>query len=161
MRRGLGSNGNRGERGSELVEFALIALFFFSTVFLAFNFFFYVFAKAAVQHAVREGVRYAITGKTLNPQTGQDASIKQVVQDAAFGLLDSDSDKILVEYYAASGSGATALNDPGNIVVVSVVSYSPPSIAPVMGFSFPIQFTARAVDKVEPFPGQPPPRTLP
>jgi len=145
-----------------VIEFAMVAIFFMSLIFVSFNFFFWTFAKAALHSAVREGVRYAITGRTA-PQLGQDDSIRQVVKDNAFGLLDSASaaETITVEYYAADGSGLTPSNEAGSFVVVSVVNYEPVEIAPLIGFQYPVRLNVRAVDKVEPFPGLPPPRTLP
>jgi Flp pilus assembly protein TadG len=149
-------------RGSTVIEFALVALFFLSLIFASFNFFFWTFAKAALHSAVREGTRYAITGKTVS-QMGQDDSIRKVVKDNAFGLLNSASAAatIRVDYYAVDGSGVTPSNQAGNFVVVSVVNYEPVAIAPVLGFQYPIRLSVRAVDKLEPFPGLPPPRTLP
>jgi Flp pilus assembly protein TadG len=158
----VGPRGGRcGSSGSAVVEFALIALFFLSIIFLSFNFFFWMFAKAALHSAVREGARYAITGRT-SPLLGQDDSIRQVVKDNAFGLLNSASaaGTITVQYFAADGSGSTASNAAGSIVVISVSNYTPDTIAPLFGFQYPIRISVRAVDKVEPFPGSPPPRTL-
>ena len=152
--------GRRRSSGSALVEFALVALFFLSTIFLSFNFFFWMFAKAALHSAVREGARYAITGRT-SPLLGQDDSIRQVVKDNAFGLLSSGSTPITIEYFASDGSGSTTSNAAGGIVVVSVLNYTPATIAPLFGYKYPIGINVRAVDKVEPFPGTPPPRTLP
>jgi len=76
-------------------------------------------------------------------------------------LNSSPDGTISVEYFAADGSGSTQANDAGNIVVVSVQGYSPATIAPVFGVRFPVSITVRAVDKVEPFSGVPPARTLP
>jgi Flp pilus assembly protein TadG len=157
---GMSSGGTR-RRGQALLEFALIALLFLSLVFVSLNFFFWTFAKAAVHSAVREGARYAITGRT-NPLLGQDASIRQVVRNNAFGLLNSAPDSsITVEYFAADGSGATSSNAAGNIVVVSVVNYTPNAIAPLLGFQNSIHLSVRAVDKVEPYGGVAPARTSP
>jgi Flp pilus assembly protein TadG len=154
--------GFRSRRGSSVLEFALVSVLFLSIVFVTFNFFFWVYAKAALHNAVREGVRYAITGRT-KPSMGQDNAIKSVVADNAFGLLSSPSDaaKISVDYYSADGSGTSADNSAGNIVMISVRGYTPPTIAPVFGFSLPIRLTVRAIDKVEPFPGAPARRVLP
>lgn len=147
-----------GVRGSTLVEFALVALFFFLTAFTIFTFSFFVFTKAALGNAVREGARYGITGQTA-PSMGQDASIQQVVMDNALGLLNGQSGLITIQYYAADGSGATTSNAAGNILVVSVNNY--PLIPLAQVWSSPLSVSVSAVEKVEPFPGAPPPRTLP
>ena len=47
-----------------------------------------IFVKNTVQFAVCQGVRYAVTSRTL-PGMGQDASIKAVVQGYTLGFLDS------------------------------------------------------------------------
>jgi Flp pilus assembly protein TadG len=143
------------------VEFAIVSLLFLFTSFTIFNFSFWVFLKTALRQAVREGSRYAITGQTGS--SGQDAAIKQRVKDNAFHLLDSPADaaRIRVEYYAADGSGLTGSNAAGNIVVVSVENYPAFPIAPMFWNAMNINMTVRSVDKVEPFPGAPPARTLP
>ena len=144
-----------------MVEFALTALLFLTIIFASFNFFYWTFAKAALHSAVREGARYAITGQTT-PPFGQDDSIRQVVKANAFGLLNSaPASAITVEYSAADGSGPTGSNAAGTIVVVSVLNFTPDAIAPLFGFQYPISLSVRAVDKVEPFPGAAPARTLP
>jgi Flp pilus assembly protein TadG len=138
------------------VEFALVALLFLSIVFLSFNFFFWMFAKAALHNAVREGARYAITGQTTGPH--QDESIRQVVRDNAFGLL-KPADSITVAYFAADGS-STSSNAAGNVIVVSVPNYTPAKIAsPLLSLfmsQLPSGMSVSAVDKVEPFSGAPP-----
>ena len=141
-------------KGAASVEFALVALMFLSIVFVSFNFFFWTFAKAALHHAVREGARYAITGRTTGGS--QDASIRQVVRDNAFGLL-TPANSITVDYYAPDGTFTTS-NAAGNVVVVSVLNYTPTTIAPLFGVQVPGGMTIRAVDKVEPYPGAPPTR---
>ena len=98
-----------------------------------------MFRWCTLQNAVREGCRYAITFQT---QTGfgQDASVEQIVQTYAFGMVTtSDSPQhIFVNYYAptnlttpiAFGSGG---NVPGNVVEVSVQNISWAWLAPLSG----------------------------
>jgi Flp pilus assembly protein TadG len=135
-----------------MVEFALVAVMFLSLVCVSFNFFFWTFAKAALHNAVREGARYAIIGQTSG-SSGQDAAIRQVVRNNSFGLLSS-TDTITLAYFATDGSSTTS-NEAGNIVVISVLNYTPATIAPLFGFSYPIHISVSAVDKVEPFSGAP------
>ena len=70
-------------KGQAIIEFALCFLIFISLILVTFNVCFWIFAKAATRHAVRGGVRFAITGRTLNDPLGnplgQDSVIKQVV----------------------------------------------------------------------------------
>jgi Flp pilus assembly protein TadG len=147
-----------------MVEFALTALLFLTIIFASFNFFYWTFAKAALHSAVREGVRYAITGQSSSPH-GQDDSIRQVVMSNAFGLLNSaPAGTITVQYFAAADGSSTPNNAAGSIVMVSVLNYTPPVLSsflgPLVGLPTP-RISVTAVDKVEPFTGGSPPRTLP
>jgi len=54
-----------------------------------------VFSKAALQHAVREGTRYAVTYRTMTG-VGQDASIKSVVQQNSLGMLNGSGGASLI-----------------------------------------------------------------
>lgn len=150
-----------GRRGSSMVEFAFVLLPFLAFVFGFFSISFWMFAKASLHHATREGVRFAITAKTL-PGLAHDASIRQVVRDNSFGLLSDPAlaDQIVIEYFAADGTGATQGNGAGNIVKVSVRNYEAPLLVAPMLFSLPSSVTLNvsSVDKMEPFPGAPPAR---
>lgn len=130
-------------------------------VFLAIiDFGFAIFLKSTFQHAVREGVRYAITGQTLSGQ-GQDASIKSVVQKNAVGFLNGASGAayINIQYYDPITLAATTSNQGGNIVEVSVQNYPWNWIAPITRDSAALSITAKSSDRMEPFPGGvPPPR---
>jgi len=57
----------RGERGQALVEFSLVAIAFFLLVFGIFDMARLFQSWVSVQHAAREGARYAITGQILCP----------------------------------------------------------------------------------------------
>lgn len=149
-------------RGAGLVEFSLVFLLFVSFVFGFFSLSFWLFTKAALHHAAREGVRFAITAKTL-PGLAHDDSIKKVVQDNAFGLLSDpgQADAIVIEYFAADGTGATSTNGAGNIVKVSIRNYQAPLLVSPILLALPgsVTLNVSSVDKMEPFPGQPPARS--
>lgn len=149
-------------RGAGLVEFALICLVFFGFILGFFSISFWLLAKGALHHAAREGVRFAITAKTL-PGLAHDESIKQVVRDNAFGLLSAQgqTDAVIIEYFGADGSGATAVNGAGNIVRVSIRNYTAPRLVSAILFFLPdsITLNVSSVDKMEPYPGSPPART--
>ena len=149
-------------RGAGLVEFALVFLIFFSFVLGFFSISFWLFAKGALHHAAREGVRFAITAKTL-PGLAHDASIQQVVRDNAFGLLSApgQTDAVIVEYFSADGSGPTAVNGAGNIVRVSIRNYMAPRLVSAILFFLPdsITLNVSSVDKMEPYPASPPARS--
>ena len=144
-------------RGAAMVEFSLVFLLFLSWILGTFTFCFWLFTQAILQNAVREGVRYAVTGRTQTG-LGQDDSIKGVVKANALGFLNdpANDEKIIIEYYAADGS-ATAANDPGNLVMVAVEGYPIDSVVqnPLFALGNPITLTVRVVDKMEPFPVTP------
>jgi Flp pilus assembly protein TadG len=150
---------DNARQGNAIVEFALVFVLFMAIIFAAFDFSYAIFVKATLHHAVREGVRFAISGRTL-PGQAHDASIKQVVKNNALGLLNAaDKDELIkVNYYLADGFGATSNNAAGNIVVVSVEAYQVMPVGPLLRAANPIMLTVSALDKMEPFPGSAPPR---
>lgn len=58
---------NRGERGQALVEFALVSIVFFMLFFGIFDTVLMLQSWVTVQHAAREGARYAVTGQITCP----------------------------------------------------------------------------------------------
>ena len=80
-RRGL-----RGQRGSAIVEFTLVALLFFSLVFGLVEFGRALFAYSTIASAAREGVRYATVhgSESKHPATADD--ISAYVRTKAVGL---------------------------------------------------------------------------
>lgn len=111
----------------------------FALIFAFIDFGLFLFRWSTIQNAVREGCRYAITFQTSG-NLGQDASIKQVVQQNSMGVLATadTQGQINVNYYAPnnlntpipSGSGG---NVPGNLVEVSVQGISWAQLAPLSG----------------------------
>jgi len=54
---------NRNEKGSSALEFALVAVLFFTVLFSIFEYAIMSYINLTMQHAVREGTRYAVTGR--------------------------------------------------------------------------------------------------
>jgi Flp pilus assembly protein TadG len=159
------SGGKRRRRGSAYIEFSLVFILFLAILLAFFDFGFMIFARATLQHSVRAGVRYAILATSFDGM-GHDDSIKSVVQKNALGLLSSEENlaKVNIEYFLPDcvGDGcSTVTNGASNIVVISVQDYSITPVGPFMRLSDPMVITVAAVDKMEPFPGQPPLRELP
>ena len=73
-------------RGSAALEAALVFLPLIAILFALMDFSVAIFVKNVLFHAVREGVRYAVTQQT--GAGGQDAAIKAVVQTNAMGFLN-------------------------------------------------------------------------
>ena len=148
-----------GRRGQSMVEFALTFLLFLSMVLGFGQMGLTLWIKTTLHHAVREGVRYAITGATKGG-LGHDASIRQRVMIASGGLIDSavaDS-LITIEYFDQSGA-ATADNAGGNTIVLSVKEFPIPWLvaAPISPVGDGLNVTVSAVDRLENF-RTPPPR---
>jgi len=143
-----------GQRGSQAVELALTMVPILAIMFLLIDLCLAIFLKATFQQAVREGVRYAVTGRT-ETDLGQDASIRSVVQHFALGFIrpvDAD-ETIKIRYFRPdtlvekTGVGSNA---GGNIVEVAMEGFSWRPIAALMKSGLPVGIGARSSDLVEP-----------
>jgi len=159
MKRRYWSNRRKGCRGAEVIEVALIIVPLFGMIFLTLDLSMAVFLRSTFQHAVREGVRYGITGAN---DTGpcQDDSIKAIVKQRALGFLNSttNAQKIHVRF-TSPVTGSQSDNAPGNIIQVSVEGYQFTPLAPFQRPGKPYMW-ARAYDVMEPYPGGHPCRTV-
>ncbi len=151
------------QRGNTIVESALILLPMFAMLFAIIDFSVALFMKNTIQYAVRQGVRYAVTGQTLSGM-GQDASIKSVVQQNSMGFLNgtTGASYIAISYYSpktlatVTGVGSNA---GGNIVQISVTGFSWAWMVPLWRSAAPLAITAASSDLVEtPSNGIPPNR---
>ena len=147
--------------GNAMLEGALALPPLFMILFATIDFSMALLMKNTVQSAVREGVRYAVTGQTMDGM-GQDDSIKTVVQNNSLGFLagTSGASKISITYYDPSSFAAvagTGSNAPGNIVQVQVTGLSWAWMVPYGRSSTPLQFTVTSSDIVEPSNGGIPP----
>ena len=141
-------------RGNTFVEAGLVFLPFMALVLGITEFSSALFVRTTMQHAVREGVRYAVTYQ-LKPGMCQDDSIKEVVRQNAQGFLKPADlgSKVVVRYYLPTTLAASAANQPGNIVEISVEGYQYRWIAPLWRTSTPLTIVARATDIMEGLPG--------
>src|SRR5437870_11099901 len=78
--------GPRGQRGSAIVEFTLVALMFFSLVFGLVEFGRALFAYSTIASAAREGVRYATVHGSESKQPATTDDISAYVRTKAVGL---------------------------------------------------------------------------
>jgi Flp pilus assembly protein TadG len=149
------------ERGAELVEFSLVMIPMFGILFLVVDLAWMLFARATLQYAVREGVRYAVTGQTLTGM-GQDNSIRTVVQQNSMGILagSTGASLISISYFDPNNNlSATTSNAGGNVVQVSVAGLTVFPMAPLYRSKSPVSLSAVSSDVVESSPGGiPPPR---
>lgn len=153
----------RADVGNAFIEFALVFLLLLTMIVGMFEFTWVLFLRATFHHAVREGVRAAITGN--DQPSGLDDRIKSVIQDRSFGLLDSAQldAHVSVEFFDPNCAGTTcplSTAEPGSIVRVGINCYSLTPITNLIrkdpqGSALPFALTVSASDKMEPFPGGP------
>jgi len=145
-----------------MVETALIILPMFAIFFAIIDFSLAIFVKSSLQHAVREGVRFAVTYQ-VEPGLCQDDSIKNVVVQQSMGFLSTPEgrEKIHIRYYLPDTLSPTAENMPGNIVEVSVEDFTWGWVAPIWRNNSPLGMLVRSSDRMEGLPGgaSPPCRT--
>ncbi len=144
----------RRRRGLSIVETALAIPIFLLLVFGIVDIGRVLFAHMTLQHAVREGGRFAVTGRS-SPGTGGshprlDSIIQVVVDDSApFRLTTSD---VLI---SSVGGGSGSAGGPGDRVTIAVI-YPVRLLTPLIGAFF--RNGAFVVDvattfRNEPFPG--------
>lgn len=112
------------QKGQSLVESSLTVLPFMLFILCLIDTSITLWVRSTMEHAVREGARYAITYRTESGLR-HDASIKQVVARNSMGML-SPSD-ITIQYYDGNTESANLLrptaantgNSPDNIVVIT------------------------------------------
>ena len=140
-----------------MVEFALSFLLFLAVIFGFSQIAMTVWMKSTLHFAVREGVRFAMTGRTLGA-LGHDASIKEVIRSRSGGVLSqSQADALItIQYFDPSGT-ATAVNAGGNTIVLAVNNYPVPMLTgtALSWVTTPISVSARAVGRQEPYPNPP------
>lgn len=146
-----------GQAGNNVLESALVLLPTLAIIVGIVDVAFGVFTHTTLQHAVREGTRYAVT-YSVKSGMGHDASIKSVVQANAMGFLASDTalQKVYVRYYdpvtfvELTGTGS---NSPGNLVEISVEGLTRNWIAStLLGRLSPMNFNIRSSDRMEGLP---------
>jgi Flp pilus assembly protein TadG len=102
----------RNDRGTTIVEFALVLPIFLLFVLGIFDFGRYFFVDHTLQYATREGMRFALVGRTLTDGNGnpmsREASIIQTIKDNA--SLAVDPSKLSIYIYPVAV--ATGYGDP-------------------------------------------------
>jgi Flp pilus assembly protein TadG len=157
-------------KGSELIEFTLVLLPLLAMLLVTIDTAWSIFAKSTLQRAVRIGVRSGITITRAQSPTGSclTGQVKTIVQQNAMGLLNGSSglSRIKVNYFQPPPANSTAAatdvstqtngNAPGNIMQVSVQSFSLLALVPRI-FSWkqsadlsPLVFSVYSADLIEP-----------
>lgn len=153
----LESNTSRQQqKGNSLIEFALVAVLFFTFLMAIAEFSIMFWAKLSMQHAVREGARYSITGRTdLAPPddpTRYNAVIARM-RNQSVGLYDIIQPSITVQRIDSNGIrqpiNGSSFGDPSDIVVIRLDCEWPlftPVIRPFFQngtYKFSVQATMR------------------
>jgi Flp pilus assembly protein TadG len=140
-----------------MIEFALCFLLFMAVVFGFSQLAMAVWMKSTLHFAVREGIRFAITGRVLSG-SGHDASIKEVIRRRAGGILTTQqaTNLITIQYYNPLGV-ATSSNAGGNTIVLTVNNFPVPMLTgqALSWVGKPITVSAKAVGRQEPYPNPP------
>jgi hypothetical protein len=138
----------RNDRGTTIVEFALVLPIFFLLVLGIFDFGRYFFVDHTLQYATREGMRLALVGRKLNDQQGhpmtREASIIKTIKDNASLAVDpSDPSLSIYIYPVATGYGDPTgwdtsqpnAGDPGSYMRVRT-RYTYEFMTPLIGAFF-------------------------
>ena len=154
------------EKGQTMVEFALTALVLFTLLFAIIDLAMMFYVNLTMQHAVREGTRYAITGQTTGAN-GR-AALIQNIKDASNGLYDQNAldqkdptVSVLTPISTPSASASpfpnytgaqiTTTGTPDQIIIVRL-TYAWPVLTPILKPLFTdgkYTFTASATMKNE------------
>jgi len=143
----------RSRRGLTLVETALAVPVLLLVFFGVFDLSRLLYSHLAIQHAVREGARFAVTGRHLpDPHDGSQsmsrvASIQATVVAGAQPFVTLLPDEVSITSAGVDGGG-----DPGSLVTVRVV-HSVGLLTPLAEF-FPngeLVIDVASVFKNEPF----------
>ena len=110
-------------RGVTTVECAVTASLFLLLLLMVLDFSLYSFAKATMQHAVREGARYAITGQAdLDPESegSRKRAVIQKIQGNSMGFFDKIMTVSDIKVTDSDGSPVSGFGVPGESVVITL-----------------------------------------
>ncbi len=119
----LRDRGRIHKRGATIVEFAIIAPLLFLLLFSIFELGVLFWVNLTMQHAVREGARYAITGRVdLDPNPVEEERIRSLaieerIRRSSLGLYDSVSTSPIV-VTDPDGNVVGSFGGPGETVVI-------------------------------------------
>ncbi len=115
----------RRQRGSAVVEMAIIAPIAFLLLIGIIEYSILFFTTLTMQYAVREGARYAITGRTdKDPATANQQrylAVIQAIKSNSMGMYDTVTPVISVNnttYASTNAYSANMFGGPGDILVL-------------------------------------------
>jgi Flp pilus assembly protein TadG len=112
------------QSGATLVEMAIVMPILLLVLLALVEFGMMFFVTLTMQYAVREGARYAITGRNnLDPNTSSQqryAAVIEKIRDSSMGMYDKLAPVISVNgtSYQASGYGNAMFGGAGSIMVL-------------------------------------------
>lgn len=118
-------------KGQALVEFALIAPLLFLLIFGIIEAGRFILYYHTLNHAVREGARYAIvhgSNSSAPASQGNTSGVVTRVEEAAFDLMSGGNLTVNVCYYQGMdgcGTGIASNNRGDNVRVDATYTYSP------------------------------------
>ncbi len=150
------------ETGSALIEFSIVLLPLLALLLVTVDLAWLIFAHATLQYAVREGVRFAVTGQILAGNSCLGSSVQQIVAQNSFGFVPTNkaSTYVTVSYYSPTSlSQITGAAGPagGNVVQVSISGVMVHLLGPLWHGASPIPLGAVASDVMESPPNGVPP----
>ena len=154
------------QSGATILEFALVAIIVLSLLFAIVDLSLMLFANLAMQHAVRSGARYAVTGREDIDPGGRRLAVIKKIEDSSIGLCKKNHCTVAFYRLNPDGSVSSIPADPDNpkssdvgtpneIIVVAVENYSWTLLTPLIRPFFPdgkYTFTVKATMRNEPFP---------
>ncbi len=140
---------NRRQRGSAILEAALVVLPLMALGFAWLDFSVAFFVQNVLRNAVREGARFAIT-QPSGPN-GQDEAIKAAVQTNALGFLSSTGSISITYLDQRTLTPVTGLgsNSPGNTCIIAINNYHWSWMAPIWRAPDGAVFNAASSDVME------------
>ena len=117
----------RRQRGSAVVEMAIVAPIAFLLLIAVIEFSILFYTTLTIQYAVREGARYAVTGrKDLDPAANNQQrylAVIQAIKNNSMGMYDSCNPVISVNgttYASTNAYSDNMFGSPGEIVVLRI-----------------------------------------
>jgi len=154
------------QKGISVLEFTFIVIIILGLLFAIVDLSLMLFANLAMQHAVRSGARYAVTGREDIDPGRRRLSVIKKIEDSSIGLCNKNPCSVAFYRLNQDGSVSSIPADPDNprssdvgnpseIIVVAVEEYSWSLLTPLIRPFFPdgkYTFTVKATMRNEPFP---------
>lgn len=155
-------------KGQTTVEFAVTVVIFFVFLFALIDFAVMFYVNLTMQHAVREGARYAITGQGGDSGKLRRDALEAKIEECSNGLYEKNAHprkavtvSVVTPASTAgfenyTGSPVKDTGKPGEIITVTL-AYSWPLLTPVLKVVFPdgrYDFVVRATMRNEPWEGR-------